>query len=206
MDRSCFLCVPGKDLVYAKDDKFFAMLGLGPIVEGYSIIATRDHVPSMLDLSPEDAERLCEFTKLIRKRLRSHYGDVVIAEHGRVAPCEYRDKDGREAHCFHAHRLLFPLQGDLTDSLASHGLKVFEYPDFVEAQKNFAWNEEYLYYERQDGSCLIAAACKPLVRQFFRYKVAQHIGQPELASWKTYPRTEVVERARFHLGLGLCRE
>jgi hypothetical protein len=199
MTQQCFLCNPNRSLVYAEDEGFFAMLSLGPIVEGLSLLATESHMPSMLDLSIEDSERLCEFTFRVRHLLRSHYGEVVATEHGRVPPCEYLDMGGREAHCFHAHRVLFPLSVDLGHTMYDHGLRVEEYSSFVEARHRFAREGEYLYYERADGSCLIAAAPKRLVRQFFRYKVAECVGHPEFASWREYPRLGIVEAARARL-------
>ena len=181
---------------------FFAMVGLGPIVEGYSLIATKEHIPSMLDLSLKDSRRLCEFTEQVRQRLRPPYGnEIIITEHGRVPTCEYRDKEGRESHCFHAHRLVFPIALDLTPYLKGYRLKIEEYADFLHARKAFAEEGEYLYYERPDGTCLVAGAPRRLVRQFFRYKIAEYVGHPELASWRKYPRLKVVEAATRKLML-----
>ena len=53
MTEDCFLCSPDKRLVFAESKHFYAMLGLGPIMEGYSILASRAHTPSYFDL-PRD--------------------------------------------------------------------------------------------------------------------------------------------------------
>jgi hypothetical protein len=196
---SCFLCNPNRDWIYAQDDAFFAMLGLGPIVEGYSLLATISHTPSMMDLSSSEAEHLSDFTHQVRALLKPHYGDAIITEHGRVAPCIDRDRDKQESHCFHAHRLVFPVPLDLAGYLNDYGLDVFEYSSFIDCHRNFTWKGEYLYYERPDESCLIAAAPMRLVRQFFRYKVADSVGHPELANWKDFPLHRVVETAKRHL-------
>jgi len=84
------------------------MLGLGPIGEGYSLIAAREHVPSMFDLDSGSREELETFTKLVRATLRPHYSSSVVTEHGRVAPCVSRILRAHEPHCLHAHRLVFP--------------------------------------------------------------------------------------------------
>src|SRR5688572_19457953 len=118
--QSCFLCRPDENWVYSSDDKFFVMLVLGPLMEGYSILATKEHIPSMMDLSIEDTKHLCEFTQSVRKRLMPHYGDAVMTEHGRVAPCVDRDRAERKSHCFHAHRLVFPTSIDLIESFHEH--------------------------------------------------------------------------------------
>src|SRR6266508_3237779 len=199
----CFLCQPKKEWVYAKNENFFSMLGLGPIVEGYSLLATIGHTPSMLDLPLPAVKDLYDFTHHVRDVLRPHYGEAIITEHGRVAPCVDRDRGGQESHCFHAHRLIFPMDADLKESFVQHRLEVEEYSNFIECWKRFSWKGEYLYYERVDGTCLIAAAPLRLVRQFFRHKIANMIGCPDISSWSDYPRHKVVEAAikrLFHVG------
>jgi hypothetical protein len=197
--QECFLCAPNQDWVYLKDDKFFTMLGLGPLTEGYSLLATRSHTPSMLDLPHADAKLLCEFSELVRQHLRPHYGEVIITEHGRIPACVHRDKGPREAHCFHAHRLVFTADEDLSGYLNGCGLEVNEYSSFMDFRRRFDWQGEYLYYERADGTCLAAAAPYRLVRRFFRHKMAEHLGTPELADWTEFPRLKVVEAARSRL-------
>lgn len=178
------------------------MLGLGAIVEGYSLIATRKHIRSMLDLSCSEAKDLLHFTAAVRPRLESAFGPVTIAEHGRVPPCESAaDPDGRDPHCFHAHRLVFPLDLDLRDQLKSVALSLSEYSDFMAAWTSFTWPDEYLYFERPDGSCALGAAPRPIARQFFRRMVASAIQRPELASWRAFPELPAIDSARRRLGL-----
>ncbi len=197
--KSCFLCNPNKHLIFAERVPFFAILGVGPIIEGYSIIATTSHIHSMLDLSYEDAEALCKFTRSVREYLKPHYGKLIITEHGRVPLCEHTSAKNHDEHCFHAHRLLFPISINLTESLEECSLETWEYSNFIEAYKKSTVQKEYLYYERHDGSCLIAVVPTFLSRQFFRHKIAEFVGHPELANWKKYPQLKVVESAISHL-------
>jgi hypothetical protein len=175
------------------------MLGLGPIIEGYTLLATKTHVPSMIDLPVNTVYELVKFKEQVRRELAAHYGDVIITEHGRVAPCIQIYNVQHEEHCFHAHNLVFPLSLDLTELLKKHGLKLIEFSSFLDARENFKWSEEYYYFERIDGTCVIAFEPRRLVRQFFRYLIAEHIGKPELADWKNYPQIEVVLKARSQL-------
>ena len=172
------------------------MLGLGPVVEGYSLLATTSHTKSMLDLSEADVEELINFTQLTRNLLSTHYGDSIITEHGRVAPCVDSNRDGQQPHCFHSHRLIFPTSADLTEAMNHYCLEVHEYSNFRDGWRQFSWTGEYLYFERVDGSCLIAAAPMRTVRQFFRHKVAELMGHPELGNWTEYPQLKVVDSAR----------
>ncbi|MBM4401612.1 MAG: hypothetical protein FJ045_06645 [Crenarchaeota archaeon] len=128
---------------------------------------------------------------------------MIFTEHGRVPACDFLDASGREGHCFHAHRLIFPLAVDLTDSFTRHGLKFFQFSSYLDAVASFSWEGEYLYFEKVDGSCLIAPAKSRLVRQFFRFEVAEKTGHPEYSNWKLYPRVETIFIAAKKLKVAL---
>lgn len=204
---ACFLCEPDSSLIYHEDDTFFAMLGHGPIIEGYSLIATKAHIPSMLDIDERAAEKIVLFAQQVRQRLRPYYGEVLLTEHGRVAPCEVDERSEckanclhtREAHCYHAHRLVFPLHIDLDEALNKYGLALKHYSSFIECYQKFTPKNEYLYWEKPDGTCTICSAPRQLVRQFFRREIAETINNPDLASWRKFPRLEVVEEAKSRL-------
>jgi diadenosine tetraphosphate (Ap4A) HIT family hydrolase len=88
--------------------EFFAMLGLGPVGEGYSLIASKSHCQSMLDLTEDEATQLEDFTQEVRDRVSPLFGECSIGEHGRVALCVGQVTSKHEPHCMHAHRLIFP--------------------------------------------------------------------------------------------------
>jgi len=170
------------------------MLGLGPIVEGYSLIATNEHTPSMLDIKIDLLEELNYFTQSVKNIIKDKFGECIITEHGRVPPCVF-DVTKQEVHCFHAHRLVFPISLDLLFSFTRYNLQYYNYNSFSEAKNNFKHSGEYLYFERFDGSCVIAPTNNKIARQFFRFEVAEKIGKPELANWKKYPNFNSVEIA-----------
>jgi len=196
----CFLCRPAPDLVYETSDSFFAMLGYGPLGEGYSVIATRSHVRSMLDLDEAGAEELAAFTAHVRERLRC-YGRAVATEHGRVAACVASATARHEPHCLHAHRLVFPGLSHLTRSDIGSSGDFVEYPDFPLAHRVFDWPGQYLYAEDADGSCRIAPAPRPVPRQFFRSLIASKRGEPHLADWTANPSPVALSSAQHTLGL-----
>jgi len=192
MITDCFLCNQNVKLTYYDDINFYAMLGIGPIIEGYSLIVTKKHIPSMLDLSDDLGKELTKVTSNIKKILLDKFGKCIITEHGRVPPCEIEELDKHEAHCYHAHRLVFPINIDLTDSFTRHNLKVYNFNSFSEALEKFRYKDEYLYFEKFDGTCIIAPTRNKIARQFFRYEIAEKIGKPELANWKRYPELKAV--------------
>lgn len=176
------------------------MLGLGPIGEGFSLIATREHLPSMFDLDSEVAEELIEFTAEVRSRLEPLYGCAVVAEHGRVAPCVGPAIRRHEPHCLHAHRLVFPGQVSLDFSQVAPHMPRSEFDSYLAARREFVWPGQYLYAEQPDGHCEVGVVNGPLPRQFLRAVVASARGRPEIADWRSYPNHQTVKAARLALG------
>src|SRR5689334_15782005 len=105
-DQPCFLCAPAADLMYASNGRAFALCGLGPIVPGYSLVATKQHTASAAD-AVADSTELPKFAEQIRGLLASRYGNCLITEHGRVPVC-FDPSGTSDPHCYHAHFLLFP--------------------------------------------------------------------------------------------------
>jgi diadenosine tetraphosphate (Ap4A) HIT family hydrolase len=198
---NCFLCQPDERLIYLREARLFAMLGHGPLGRGYSLIATADHVPSMLDLDDEAAQELVLFTERVRATLRPVFGEAVITEHGRVAACVAAVAQQYEPHCLHAHRLVFP--GEYLPDLRTElpGYEVIAFRSFTEARRNFRWPGQYLYVESPDASCHITAAPQRVPRQFFRRVIAARRGEPEFTDWQRAPRLDEVEAAARDLGL-----
>ena len=167
---------------------------------GYSLIATTDHITSMLDLDDEAARELVEFTSAVRGRLRPLYGNALVTEHGRVAACVAAATQRYEPHCLHAHRLVFPGAEQLDLGAEVHGCEVFRFASFAAAHDGFQWPGQYLYAEADDGSCQVAVAPSRVPRQFFRRVVAGHRDEPELADWRRHPGLDLVEAALRDLG------
>jgi hypothetical protein len=198
-DGACFLCEPDEGLVYARSESFFALLGWGPIGEGYSLVATREHVPSMLDVSRAEADELQAFTGRVRGLLRPHFGESLVTEHGRVATCVEPATSTYEPHCLHAHRLLFPGIEPIDISTLAYRFEWKSYYEFKEVRELFNWPRQYLYVEHPDETCQVAPASAPVPRQFFRTLIAAVSGTPEVADWRSQPRLELVEAAREKL-------
>lgn len=185
--------------MYLREGAFFAMLGWGPLMEGYSLIAARQHIPSMFDLDEAAAVELMEFTALVRERLEQRYPAASITEHGRVAPCVHAPTAAHEAHCLHAHRLVFP--GVASVDLTGDVFDVEGFEHFSAARRAFRSPGQYLYAEAPDGRCQVAAAPRRLPRQLLRTVVARELRPDVSADWRSHPRLEVVEAARQRLML-----
>jgi len=191
----CFLCNPEPQWTWHASANFRAVLGLGPVVPGYTLIAAREHLPSMLDLDADLADELREFTTEVRNELEGHWGPTVVGEHGRVAPCIASAARRHEPHCLHAHRLVFPghTKLDLRSSLPN--VRVLAYESSVEAE-GCSWSGQYLYVEDANRRCQVGLVQGPLPRQFLRAVVARARGQAELADWRRSPRPHELDAAR----------
>jgi diadenosine tetraphosphate (Ap4A) HIT family hydrolase len=197
----CFLCQPDPTLVYGASDNFFAMLGLGPIVPGYSLVATREHIPSMFDLDDAQATELVEFNSLIADRLETSFGRHVLStEHGRVGMC-VDERGAHEPHCYHAHRLVFPAGVDIAHCLVDSEIEALPFESFAAARLGASHLTSYLYLEQSTGEVLVGTYSERAPRQFFRRAVATELGVPELADWRERPGVDAIEFARSRLGI-----
>ncbi len=197
---SCFLCNPEPEYTWATSEHFRAVLGVGPVGEGFTLIAAREHVPSMLDLGQDAAEDLIRFTESVCGRLGVIYGSTVVAEHGRVAPCVEPGIREHEPHCLHAHRLVFTGASRIDLAVAAPKMKIRRFADFETARDYYDDSGQYLYVE-DDSGVQVGRIDGPLPRQFLRAIVALEQGRPHLADWRQQPGFEAIAAAQRALGL-----
>ena len=177
--QPCFLCVPDPALVYASDGNHIALCGLGPIVEGYSLVATRAHVRSWADAGDGLA-----FVETIRNVLNQRYGSCLLTEHGRMPLCGSRPGDG---HCYHAHFLLFPAVPDISQKVRPYFFRADTLGSLADALGAAKQMEEYFLFSPSEDEYLLMSRPGRLIRQFARLMVAESVGEPEKASWVRYP-------------------
>lgn len=199
--HDCFLCHPDRRLVYTESPSFYVMVGLGPIIEGYSIMSTVTHIPSYFDLRGDLVQEYLDFRASTFERMADAYRRPVVTEHGRVPACDFYDDRPHQAHCYHAHQLLFPADVDLEPRLRA------EYRNYVQTFSNFvaardamqATEDEYLYFENADGRCIVIPTPYKHIRQYFRLLVAEAVGHPERISWHSVPGWDMIEAGRARL-------
>ena len=186
----CFLCNPNPEWVWLKNEHFFVIMALGPVVKGMSIVASTEHTRSMFDVNPTLLPSLLNLTNQAIAHLEEMYKlPVHVTEHGRVGLCEIIGRS-YDPHCIHAHRLLFPANVDLKTQLSNSDIEPIVVSDFNEAKARAGHLIEYLYYESPAGEISVGAMTEAVPRQFFRSAVAHEIGRPELTSWRTTTGSE----------------
>ena len=186
----CFLCAPDHTLIFAKSLSSVALSGLGPVVEGYSVVATRAHIRSYAD-APLD-QGVTTFAEKIRSTLIARFGSCVMTEHGRLPVCAR--PAGTEEHCFHAHFLLFPGAPNIVASSGPHFEESIITADLGEALDVARRCAEYFLVSATPKEFVVMSRPRDLMRQFARYKIAEAIGKPELADWVQNPQRPRAER------------
>jgi diadenosine tetraphosphate (Ap4A) HIT family hydrolase len=204
--RDCFFCDPDRERVLYESEHFYTLLGLGPIVEGYTLLVSKRHIRSMFDL-PDEIRNLYEDEKRGLKHLiRETYGAAIITEHGRVQACVSDDEEGHEAHCYHAHQHFFPVEADL-GSLSHEGpfVQVFKGSSLFDMERSsLEEKDEYLLFEDNTGVVATYKVIGKCPRQYMRYLVARSIGKPELVSWRIHPEWDKIQTAKTRYAPGLC--
>lgn len=188
--EGCFLCSPDDELVFSRANHSVGIAGLGPIVPGYSLFTTSQHWQSIADIEEPVATAFSEFFQETRKKLSDNFGECLITEHGRVPVCVEGENDIADAHCYHAHCLVFPGAPDITEEARTYFRKIQSFSSMPEAL-NYARNEkDYLLISPNLNSFHIMSGPLNLPRQFARTLVAIRNGRANHASWRNFPERE----------------
>lgn len=195
-ETRCFLCDVPKDLVFAESTTAFALCGLGPIMPGYSLVATKSHVASAADVTVTDPT-FVGFAEAVRSFLGKQYGNCLLTEHGRMPACVGPAGEA-DPHCFHAHFLLFPAAPEVLPAARQHFSSILTSGSLADALHTAREQAEYLLISPSSDSASILLRPGRLIPQFARMLVAQAIGKPELTNWRKAPsRPDCVQAASF---------
>jgi hypothetical protein len=187
--EGCFLCNPDADLVYQSDCTSLALCGLGPIVKGYSVVATRRHIRSAADATASEAPDFPTFASEIRSKHAGLYGQCLVTEQGRLPVCV--DVSGTtDPHCYHAHFLMFPGVPPVETTTRAHFRKAEDASSLEEALEIARTHEEYSLLSPDPHHFIIMTRPGRLIRQFARLLVAESLGSPELANWRHHSLRE----------------
>lgn len=196
-NEQCFLCKTPADLVFLETDNFLALAGLGPVVDGYCMLASRTHARSMADIKAARHDERDGLVKALRAHLASEYGCCLITEHGRMAIC---DDDLHDQHCYHAHFLVFPGAPDISSKAQSYFGSANKFANLSSALSFSANFEEYFLVSPDDSSFTVFTTPLNAPRQLARYLVAAEAGDVALADWKSVPNRqralEIAEKFR----------
>jgi hypothetical protein len=181
--KDCFLCSPNTNLIYEEIDNAFLMAGLGSIVAGYSIVATREHIRYLSELSEKHYIQFIEFLIQSRKRLIGKYGSCLLTEHGKMPMC---DSEASE-HCYHPHFLMFPSAPDIVEVAKSSFESYRCYDNIRDALDYGLQLSEYCLISPSEEKHFIFNCSNSLPKQYLRMLVAEAYGRAGSANWREIP-------------------
>lgn len=187
MRQDCFLCRPKATLLVDVGPVGYALAGLGPLADGYTVVATHDHVQGLAAV-PDGTRRLyADYTMTIATRLSRRYGSCFIIEHGNMAICGMDDSAGR-AHCLHPHFLLVPDRRCSVDPFSEYfGSDHRSFGSLAAAVHYGAARGQYVLAGEISGTFHVFLPNGELPRQFARALVAERLELVDRASWRDTP-------------------
>lgn len=196
----CFLCAPDHDLIVWESENLIALAGLGPLTEKYYVIGTKKHIRSFAD-APSESKILTELYTA-REDLSGPNDCLLMTEHGRVPVCR-TDGTLHEAHCFHAHVLLF----DCSDGISSYAKSYFGdetgFTSLNDAYKFALTFEPYHIVSEATDDITVFTEPLNIPRQLFRGLVAHVAGTEHLVDWQTEPSYEKAKKLAIETRLRL---
>lgn len=165
------------------------MVGHGPLTSRYFLVASKEHVASYTDVFDQEAAIASELA-LIRTRLTLPGLPLLVTEHGRVPVCR-DDEDDHEAHCFHAHALIFQPEAADENTISSYFGSRATFGSFSDALAFAHSQDQYYLFSPSSEQIDIFTIPLNIPRQFFRKLIAQQTGDSHLADWQVNPRVEL---------------
>lgn len=191
---NCRFCTrPDKSRIIYETSNFYVMLSLGPIVEGYCLLISKNHFSCCAAIPIDLREEFKEVYSIIKKVLNNVYGTCLCYEHGRAGACLIPMEGNK--HCYHAHMHFVPIATPLNeivqrdfDEISVKTMELFfeEY-----CLRN---NVPYLFVDDGQSKSLYFID-QPIRRQYLRYKAALSIGKEGLWDWINHQGWELIESA-----------
>ena len=196
--QDCFLCRPNAALLVNVGLVGYLMAGLGPLADGYAVVATHQHLRGLAEVAAEARRQYAEFAQQAASMLVERFGGCLVVEHGNMAVCGIAE-EGRE-HCFHPHFLLIPDARCNTDSFLDYfGEHKHPFNTLAEAINFGVEKGQYVLVGKATGPFYICLPTGELPRQFARALVAEQLGVEELASWRDSPNPDWALSNAFEL-------
>lgn len=195
IEQNCRFCnPPDKERIIYETDNFYVMLSLGPIVEGYLLIVTKEHISTCAFIEHE--EEFDSLASKIREILTAEYGGCLFYEHGRAGTCLTFSEGSK--HCYHAHMHCLPLNIELNKKMNKKFLKVST-KDWNTFRKIIhEYNEPYLFVD--DGEKIVHFVVQEDIRrQYLRYLTAMEIGKENLWDWINEQGWDKIKSAKIKL-------
>jgi ATP adenylyltransferase len=166
----------GNRILY-ETEHFVIFPSLGSFVEGYLLIASKEHYLSMASLPKHLYQELEDVQNRVKKVLTKHYSLPLFYEHGPII-------ENKAGCCVdHAHTHALPVQIDLVKLVNEEfsSKQIDTYADLNEI------DYPYLFIEGNDDKKHIFKLEHLIPSQYLRQIIAEQFGFPEKYDWETHP-------------------
>lgn len=191
VEEICRFCLPPeKERIIYTTEHFYVMVSLGPIVEGYLLIISKQHIGACLHLPLEILDEFCKLKSKIYNILTKVYGGCIFYEHGKTGSCI---SDGQShKHCFHAHLHCIPVNINFNDIIGQE-LIGKNFSSFFSCYQHMKFVEKYLYVEDCKG-ITIYQPHEILRKQYLRYKLSEALGVNDRWDWVKEQNWPLIEQ------------
>lgn len=186
--QDCFLCRPNAALLVHVGEVGYVVSGVGPLADGYAVLATHDHLSGLKEVDPEFLGRYAKYAAKVASILAKEYGGCLVVEHGNMAVCGVSE-EGRK-HCLHPHFLLIPDKRLNINSFLEFFPQFTSFENIEEALIFASSCNQYIFAGLASGPFYVFVPNAELPRQFARGLVAEQLEVEHLASWKDAPSLE----------------
>lgn len=194
--EKCRFCYPpDKYRILNSSKNFYVMLSLGPIVEGYLLIVTKDHIKCCAEIPSHLQGEFISLANEVEKILIEKYGGCIFYEHGQAGAClNFKDSS---KHCYHAHMHCVPISGSINRLITNPFPKkeVKSWEDFFKIYSYF--QEPYFFV--QDNEAFFYIANDSPERQYLRKKAAKLCDNKEAWDWIKFPNYELITAGQQNL-------
>jgi diadenosine tetraphosphate (Ap4A) HIT family hydrolase len=188
MEEICRFCrPPEKERILYQTEHFYVMVSLGPIVEGYLLIVSKEHIGACLHLPTSYLKEFFLLKDKVKSILNDVYGCCLFYEHGKTGSCLITGKD--HIHCFHAHLHCVPAKVNLNE-IVKDDLVPMQFSSVSECYEKMKHVEKYLYIE--DSRICTYQPDIELRSQYLRYNLAKAVGHTELWDWVKIQNWELI--------------
>lgn len=182
IDPDCRFCnPPDKNRILFESENFYIMLSLGPIVEGYLLLVSKQHIECCAGISEENAVEFDTLYNWIKELLKETYGQSIAYEHGRAGSCLVASSS---KHCYHAHMHFVPVHFEMNNVVSAkyNGTALDDLTDFRKTYH--AGHKSYLLVD--DGQIKMYQPSGEVQRQYLRSVTADHMQNSSSWDWFTY--------------------
>lgn len=193
----CRFCNPKEpDRILYQSKNFYVMLSLGPIVEGYTLLVSKNHIGCCGELKEDIFDEFIFLYNKTKEILNKEYGGCIAYEHGKAGSCLIPVEGSK--HCFHSHMHFIPIDlqinslinDDFNKSISFNSLN--EFRSYLEKNKT-----PYLYAD--DSTIKIYPNIYEVRSQYLRHKTATAIGKDDLWDWVKHQGWDKIITAKKRL-------